>query len=71
MRAGIHACRWIARSPHVPADVTRELVHRVERASLEQTLGEAERHGRVVRPLTRQQVERPTTHLSTSAAEVG
>jgi hypothetical protein len=71
VREHTHTRRWLARYPHVPADVTRELVHRVERASLEQTLGEAERHGRVVRPLTRQQVERPTTHLSTSAAEVG
>src|SRR4051812_7522184 len=42
-----------------PADVALELVDRVEAAPLDQALREAERHRRVVRPLTRLQAERP------------
>src|SRR4051794_30202622 len=40
-----------------PANVTGELVDRVEPVHLEQALGEAERHRRIVGPLARLEVE--------------
>src|SRR5947208_5167024 len=48
-----------------PADVAHELVDRVEAAPLDQALGEAERHGRVVGPGPGGEVER------TAADELG
>lgn len=47
----------------VPALVSRKLVEWIKCATLEQTLRQTEPHGRVVRPLTSQQVERSSANL--------
>ena len=44
------------------ADVTLQLIHRVEAAALDETLGEAEGHRRVVRPRASREIERAAAH---------
>ena len=56
----------VARAAQVPqpilADVTLQLIHRVEAAALDETLGEAEGHRRVVRPRASREIERAAAH---------
>src|ERR1017187_1052812 len=45
-----------------PADIACELIHRIETTTLDQALGEAERHRRVIGPLAGLKAERPTSN---------
>jgi hypothetical protein len=45
-----------------PSAVPGELIHRIEAFALDQALGQAERHGGVIGPLTGLQAECPATH---------
>jgi len=54
-----------------PAGVPFKLIDRIERSALNQALGQTQRHGRIVRPLTRLQSERAAAGNVRNGGEAG